>query len=66
MGVDGKKWIVIDNRCEICNKNASVGVIPIKQFFPSGDLCPPAHINCRCGLCPARLDRKMQLSLFYL
>jgi len=60
MGVDGKEWIVIgDERvCEICMGNEADGVIPINQQFSSGHMQTPGHVNCRCGISPARLNRE--------
>ena len=61
MGVDGKEAIVIgdDLVCEICNGNADQGVIPINDPFQSGDMNTPFHVNCRCCVSPARLDRNV-------
>lgn len=54
MKVTGKEWIVTDP-CPICEENGNAGVIPIDKPFPSGDMRPPAHPNCRCALAPVIL-----------
>lgn len=54
MKVTGKEWIVTDP-CPICEENGNAGVIPIDRPFPSGDMRPPAHPNCRCALAPVML-----------
>jgi hypothetical protein len=58
MGIDGKEWIGRGDACEICRANIKIRVIPAKQLFPSGHLCPPAHDGCTCALVPARLNRR--------
>ncbi len=55
MGVTGKEWVVTEP-CPICEENGNAGVIPINDLFPSGDLRPPAHPNCRCALAPVMLE----------
>ena len=57
MGVSGKEWIVTDP-CPICEANGDAGAIPLDQAFPSGDMRPPAHPNCRCALAPVILKEK--------
>jgi len=57
MKVTGKEWIVTDP-CPICEENGNAGVIPIDKPFPSGDMRPPAHPNCRCALAPVMLGGK--------
>ena len=52
--VTGKEWVVTDP-CPICEDNGNAGVIPIDKPFPSGDMRPPAHPNCRCALAPVML-----------
>jgi hypothetical protein len=49
-GLTKMEWLVFDP-CKICAQNANV-VIEIGQRFPSGDIRPPAHPNCRCALSP--------------
>lgn len=56
MKVTGKEWVVTDP-CPICEENANAGVIPINKPFPSGDMRPPAHPNCRCALAPIMLKQ---------
>jgi len=59
MGVTGKEWVITDTGdwdC-MCEENANAGVIPIDKPFPSGDMSPPAHPNCRCALAPVMLKR---------
>ncbi len=60
MGVTGKEWVCVPDSCEICAKNASVGVIPIDQPFPSGHMTTPAHDGCRCALAPAMLPKRVR------
>lgn len=46
-----KEWSASEGDCcEDCLDNASAGVINIDDAFPSGDMTPPAHPNCRCVL----------------
>ena len=54
MGVSGKEWVVTDP-CPICQANGDAGAIPLNDAFPSGDMRPPAHPNCRCALAPVML-----------
>jgi len=56
MGVSGKEWIVTDP-CPICEDNGNAGAIALNDAFPSGDLRPPAHPNCRCALAPVMLGK---------
>lgn len=48
----GKSWLILEDACEICHENEDAGVIELDETFPSGDLAPPAHPNCRCVLVP--------------
>ena len=48
----GKSWLILEDACEICHENEDAGVIELDEAFPSGDLAPPAHPNCRCVLVP--------------
>ena len=57
IGINGKEWIVTDP-CPICEANGNAGAIPLDQAFPSGDMRPPAHPNCRCALAPVMLKEK--------
>jgi len=57
LGVTGKEWVITatgDWDC-MCEDNANAGVIPIDKPFPSGDMRPPAHPNCRCALAPVMI-----------
>lgn len=54
MKVTGKEWVVTDP-CPICEENGNAGVIAIDKPFPSGDMRPPAHPNCRCALAPVMI-----------
>lgn len=51
-GVESKRWVLGSDSCEVCVGNASVGVIPFNDIFPSGDFAPPAHPNCTCDIIP--------------
>jgi SPP1 gp7 family putative phage head morphogenesis protein len=56
LGIDGKEWVVL-SPCPICEENAAAGPIGIDETFPSGDIRPPAHPNCRCALSPVLLNK---------
>lgn len=56
MKVTGKECIVADP-CPICEENGNAGVIPIDKPFPSGDMRPPFHPNCRCALAPVMIKK---------
>ena len=47
-----KSWLRLGDACPLCVSNAEAGVIPLDDAFPSGDMAPPAHPNCRCVLVP--------------
>ena len=49
--VDGSTWTtsVNDNVCDDCDGNDGE-TVPLGEEFPSGDVMPPAHTNCQCGL----------------
>lgn len=51
--VDGKEWLLAAGACELCEENAAAGIIPLDAEFPSGDLNPPGHPNCRCAMTAA-------------
>lgn len=52
-GVAKKRWLIAQgDYCQACEDNAAVGVIPFDDAFPSGELAPPAHPNCRCDVLP--------------
>jgi len=53
MGVPVKKsWLTTEGACGICHENESAGAIPLDEEFPSGDMAPGAHPNCRCVVLP--------------
>jgi len=49
-GLQQHEWLVFDP-CVTCAKNANIKE-NIGAPFPSGDIQPPAHPNCRCALAP--------------
>jgi len=48
-------WVCDDTRqgCSDCDDNSLAGSISAGEAFPTGHLCAPAHIGCRCILLPA-------------
>ena len=48
-------WVCDDTRqgCSDCDDNSLAGSISAGEAFPTGHLCTPAHIGCRCILLPA-------------
>lgn len=42
-----KEWQISSGACDICRPYSGIRV-PVMQPFPTGDLMPPAHPNCRC------------------
>ena len=48
-------WVCDDNHhgCSDCDDNSLAGSIRAGEAFPTGHLCAPAHIGCRCILLPA-------------
>ena len=54
-GVTGLRWLTEQDRmvCPVCQANEDAGPVPLGAAFPSGDLMPPAHPNCRCAPLPA-------------
>ncbi len=48
-------WVCDDSRqgCSDCDDNSLAGSIKAGEAFPTGHLCAPAHIGCRCILLPA-------------
>lgn len=52
----GKSWLKLEDACPICDANAEAGVIDLDEPFPSGDMAPGAHPNCRCVLVPEVLE----------
>lgn len=55
--VEGKVWMSAedDKVDDPCIVNAAAGAIPLGDLFPSGDMYPPAHVQCRCWIQPATL-----------
>lgn len=51
-----KSWLILMDACAICTENADAGQIPLEMPFPSGDMAPGAHPNCRCVLVPHVID----------
>lgn len=47
-----KSWLRLEDACPVCQENEEAGDIDIDEAFPSGDLAPPAHPNCRCVIVP--------------
>lgn len=47
-----KTWLRLEDACPVCQANEEAGEIGIDEAFPSGDLAPPAHPNCRCVIVP--------------
>jgi SPP1 gp7 family putative phage head morphogenesis protein len=50
--VEGTEWTTAedDRVSDDCMMNGEAGVIPLGEVYPSGDLAPPAHPNCRCAI----------------
>lgn len=53
-----KSWLMLEDACPICGENADAGPIDLDEEFPSGDLAPPGHPNCRCVLVPEVEDEE--------
>ena len=48
--IDEIEWLAADaGPCEICEGNEAAGPVKMGEAFPSGDMAPPAHPNCRCA-----------------
>jgi len=49
-----KKWILSEicktKHCRVCRENSNIGWIKINERFSSGNLYPPPHPNCSCGI----------------
>lgn len=59
MGITVRKsWLMLEDACDICQENADAGTIELDEEFPSGDLAPPGHPNCRCVLVPEVEDEE--------
>jgi HK97 family phage portal protein len=51
MNLEEKRWVTSNGEtAEVCSMNAAVGWIHREDAFPSGDLAPTAHPNCKCEL----------------
>ena len=50
--VTGKKWLLAEEPCPICEENENDGIIDIDEDFSSGDDAAPAHPNCECDVAP--------------
>lgn len=46
----GKGWSTDLDPCPTCQSNADVGIIPLEEEFPSGDMAPAAHPHCECAI----------------
>lgn len=56
MGVHTVSWLTAPSDvCRVCEDNAGAGDLLLGTPFPSGDLTPPAHPNCRCVLQPSSM-----------
>jgi hypothetical protein len=53
-----KSWLVLEDGCPVCQENADAGPIDLDEEFPSGDMAPGAHPNCRCVLVPEVTDEQ--------
>lgn len=47
-----KEWLVSSehDRDDSCDDNQDDGIIDMGEPFTTGDMMPPAHINCKCSL----------------
>lgn len=56
--VTKKLWLLSNSEgvCTICQGNTGEAV-PLLGKFPSGDMSPPAHPNCRCSVAPIVEDK---------
>lgn len=58
--VDGKQWLTADDDLvsEECQENGVAGpngdgvLFDLDADYPSGDVAPPVHPNCRCAIAP--------------
>lgn len=48
----------LPNVCADCLDNAAAGEIDFGKSFPSGDIYPPAHPNCRCVVVAKKTTNK--------
>lgn len=51
-----KSWLMLETACVVCSQNAAAGKIDLDKSFPSGDMSPPGHPNCRCVLLPEVME----------
>lgn len=51
-GIRNGRWLLDPNSsgCPVCDMNANAGPVPLGKAYPSGDVQPPSHPNCRCAL----------------
>lgn len=51
-GVTNGQWLIDPDSsgCPVCDMNAAAGPVPIGEPYPSGDVAPPSHPNCRCAI----------------
>jgi len=54
-----KMWMTDFHPCPVCDENALKGWIPADEAFPSGDMEPTAHPNCRCNVWFRRFDQTL-------
>lgn len=47
-----KSWLRLEDACRVCVENEEAGTIELEEPFPSGDMAPGAHPNCRCVIVP--------------
>jgi hypothetical protein len=45
---EGKRVLLAEEPCPICEDNADDGIIDFDETFNSGDDFPPFHPNCEC------------------
>ena len=50
--VTGKKVLLAEDPCPICEENANDGIIDLDEDFSSGDDAAPFHPNCECTVTP--------------
>ena len=52
--VDKKSWVLGSEHvlCDECDANTKAGPIGLDDAFPSGHICPPAHVKCPCSMRP--------------
>jgi hypothetical protein len=52
--VNKKRWRLGSEHeiCDECDANVKAGAIGLDDEFPSGHICPPAHVGCPCTCLP--------------